>query len=229
MKTAIDILEMFTSPYSSREWMNRPFSLDGHTGATDGQCLILMKEKVKAAHISGETEAYVWGVIPKEKFEIKISLKELKEAIKKVPMIDELEYEDIECQCCDEEGEVEFAFSHGGREYHHDYECPICDGSGFELEAKEVPTGNMIMDPDCKIQFGPCEINHRFVARLVAVAEYEELDSVSLVSDIRHAGSPCLFKVGKTKVLVMPVLCGDNSFVIHHFEFSSIKNDNGRS
>ena len=216
-----EILKMFAGATEPRKWMQEPFTFDGYTGATDGYTMIVTEGEIKDfASLDVEYEKKVKGVIPAEVNSFNFLLTDIKSAAQKAPLVDEVKSQgkDVECKACHGIGDVEFTFVYNHREYETDADCPICDGSGFEEEEKQVPTGNKIPDPFSLIQFGPCRLQLRFIDRLIKVIEYENAESVSLVSAVDDWSSPCLFKVGKTKVLIMPTRHLFNDVVVHHFE-----------
>lgn len=216
-----EILKMYADPDGLRDWMKAPFTFDGYSGATDGVTLIFTKGEIADFQpLSQQDAVKVRNIIPPENVKIEILFSDLQEACSKAPLVDEMETkgEDIECKACDGEGEVEFEFSYNRQDFHHDFDCPVCDGSGYESEEKEVPTGNKIPDPDCLLQFGSTRLKLRYVDRLIKVSEHEKEPVASIVS---HSGpvSPILFKVGKTKILIMPVCPTEKDVVIHRFDF----------
>lgn len=213
-----EILELFVNPDEMLEWLRKPFLLNGHTGATDRCTMIIVKDRLSvAAQISEDREKEVWGALPTHVNDFKIQVGDLKAAVSEVPLIDEVEEEDIECEACDVEGEVEYTFDHRGKAYGGDFVCPVCNGFGY-TGTKETPTGKKVPDPNCVIQFGPCRLAAKYVSRLIKVAEFEGLETVSIVSTMSHAGCPVLFKVGETKVLIMPRTHEENDVVMRKFE-----------
>lgn len=214
-----EILELFVGD-DCREWMKEPFTFDGYTGATDGHALIVTEGEIKDyTALDEEFSKKVKNVIPQEVNRFPFLLADLKKSLEKAPLVNETKSEgkDVECKACLGSGEVEFTFEYKGREYETDADCPICDGIGFEEEEKQVPTGNKIPDPDCLIQFGSCRLKLMYIDRLVKVIEYENTESVSIVSAIDDWSSPCLFKVGKSRILIVPCAHSDDDVIIDKF------------
>ena len=63
------------------------------------------------------------------------------------------EYKD--CTECNGEGEVEWEYMDSlGKTHLQDFDCPICGGSGYAEQLKEIKTGRMIPDLRTTIGFG---------------------------------------------------------------------------
>ena len=213
-----ELLQLFVSYNPYREWMFEPFTVKGHTGATDGSIILLMEGEYRDyTALSEEYSERVFQVIPPENLNFPIPVADLVGALSRTPEIEEVTYQDQECDACDGDGEVEWEFDHKHRSYNMEYECPVCKGSGNSPDQKETTTGLLIMDPEAVIQIKECRLLVGYIEKLLKVAEFHLADEVVLVSQTGPS-SPSLFKVATTRVLIMPRMHGDKDTVVHRFE-----------
>jgi hypothetical protein len=215
----INILQVFTAGTDEgREWMRKPFTTERGTGATDGHALILIEDLLEGVDPYPGPENTLDSIIPQENIKINFTIHQIRQAIGKASLIDETTYlgEDKECGACKGEGEVGWEFYYKGKTHYEDHDCPVCWGDGKESIAKKVPTGKKIRDPEAIIQFIDSRIALKYVENLIRVAEYEQTERVSLVSQIDPLKGN-LFKVNQTIVLIMPLSPNDYDVVVHHF------------
>jgi hypothetical protein len=137
-----------------------------------------------------------------------IYLSQLKEAFSKAPLLDDYDETEVECSACYGEGEVEYEFSHGRKDYTIESECPVCEGQGVIIGKSDKPNGKKIIDYTKLITIGNSTFNIERLQDVVKVAELLGVKNISLV----FQGKPSqgnLFKVGDAEILIMPVMPSD--------------------
>ena len=84
----------------------------------------------------------------------KVTLKAIKGALAKLPMVEEEEIEDVDCDECDGSGKVECEYSDNqGATHEVMADCPICFGTGY-VDGTPKKTGKMIADFSTPIKLG---------------------------------------------------------------------------
>lgn len=135
-----DLLQ-FTSNNAAEEYINHVFRQDGYVVATDGHIMLRIPvgDVVNGDAIAEQSLPHVKSVIPTA-FDkpTTLSIKKIKNAIKKAPMVDAQE----ECPECGGGGTVIWTYEGTNKDYEHEFRCPCCRGSGY------IPTtGDKVPDP----------------------------------------------------------------------------------
>lgn len=122
----------------------------------------------------------------------KVTLKAIKDALAKLPMVEEEEIEDVDCDECDGSGEVEYEYvDKGGSTHEVTADCPICFGSGY-VEGEPKKTGEMVVDFSTPIKLGEA---YFMGYRLDILAQAMELLGLETLTMTHHGG----FGVGRAK------------------------------
>lgn len=144
-----DLLSMFVSKDNDRRtpWIIGPYIVGEYVCATNSyQIIRISKEYLSAA----KEKEYKKNVAEKDivwpdfKERNKVTIGQIKEAIERIPLIEEVEKEEIETECpeCNGSGEVTWTYTaDNGEEFERRFECPVCDGNGEITEHREIKTG----------------------------------------------------------------------------------------
>lgn len=121
-----------------------------------------------------------------------VTLKAIKDALAKLPMIEEEEIEDVDCDECDGSGKVECEYvDKGGSTHGVTADCPICFGTGY-VEGEPKKTGEMVVDFSTPIKLGEA---YFMGYRLDILAQAMELLGLETLTMTHHGG----FGVGRSK------------------------------
>lgn len=122
----------------------------------------------------------------------KVTLKAIKDALAKLPMVEEEEIEDVDCDECDGSGEVEYEYvDKGGSTHEVTADCPICFGSGY-VDGAPKKTGKMVVDFSTPIKLGEA---YFMGYRIDILAKAMELLGLETLTMTHHGG----FGVGRAK------------------------------
>lgn len=145
-----------------------------------------------------------------------VTLKAIKDALAKLPMVEEEEIEDVDCGECDGSGEVECEYiDDNGVTHEVTTDCPICFGSGYVDGAKK--TGKMVVDFSTPIKLGEA---YFMGYRLDILAQAMELLGLETLTMTHHGGfgvgraKACEFQADGVRFLLAPVLVDDVSNAI---------------
>lgn len=123
---------------------------------------------------------------------VKVTLKAIKGALAKLPMVEEEEIEDVDCDECGGSGNVECEYvDKGGSTHKVTADCPICFGSGY-VEGEPKKTGKMVADFSTPIKLGEA---YFMGYRLDILAQAMELLGLETLTMTHHGG----FGVGRAK------------------------------
>lgn len=195
-----EIINQFHVPGSDREIISKPYSVDDYVIATEGQMLLMApKSRFKNSYDVAPmtTASKLKSVIPEQKLQAKISVKELYEKIDAIEK--DKVYNHADCEPCDGWGQVDWEFYHNGKTYREQFDCPICDGSGEgEIESTEIIYG---FHKKCKI--GANGFTIQLLEKILKLAIHLELDEMILLTNEQR--KPALFLLGDVKIMLMPV------------------------
>ena len=146
-----------------------------------------------------------------------VTLKAIKNALAKLPLVEEEEIEDVECEECDGSGEVECEYvDKGGATHEVTADCPICFGSGY-VEGEPKKTGEMTVDFSTPIKLGEA---YFMGYRLDILAQAMKLLGLERLTMTRHGGygivygKACELQADGVRFLLAPMLVGDAPNVI---------------
>lgn len=146
-----DLLAIFVANDNDRRvpWIIGPYIMGEYVCATNSyQIIRISKEYLSAA----KEKEYKKNVAEKDivwpdfKERHKVTIGQIKEAIERIPVIEEVEKEEIETECpeCNGRGEVTWTYTtDNGEEFERRFECPVCDGNGEITEYREIKTGKI--------------------------------------------------------------------------------------
>ncbi len=147
----------------------------------------------------------------------KVTLKAIKDALAKLPMIEEEEIEDVDCDECDGSGEVEYEYvDKGGSTHEVTADCPICFGSGY-VEGEPKKTGEMVVDFSTPIKLGEA---YFMGYRLDILAQAMELLRLETLAMTHHGWygvgyeKACELQADGVRFMLAPMLVEDIHNVI---------------
>lgn len=183
-----------------------PYLKNGYVCATEAHILI----RIKAETLNGEYKEIQSCNIdwPTDNCNFIVSLQDIEKALSNIPQVEEEEQigEDIYCEECDGEGEVEWEYQNkNGRYYHEEHTCPVCLGSGYSARAKYKKTGRMIPDEEYHVGIRHIVIKAKY---LEILAKAMRLIGVEEVRCVHQAPArPCIFRVDDNiEIIIMPCL-----------------------
>ena len=208
----ITLLNKFKSNDGRSDWMNKPFNVGSKTVSTNAYILISTPLQEGFDDLSNKTKGvYPMGYI----MDKKISVSELKEKINAFPKVDCFDKQEKECDACSGNGDVDFEFSHNGKYYESNQDCPVCDGSGVFNTVSKQPNGKKELDYNKFFGIGNSVFNVLRIEELLEVAETLKSDEITLVNQTQ-ANKASLFKIKEVEVLLMPTRCNDLSNVVQN-------------
>ena len=122
----------------------------------------------------------------------KVTLKAIKDTLAKLPMVEEEDMEDVNCDECDGSGEVECEYiDNNGVTHEVMADCPICFGSGY-VDGAPQKTGKMVVDFSTPIKLGEAYFMGYRLDILAQAMEFLGLETLTMT---HHGG----FGVGRAK------------------------------
>ena len=85
------------------------------------------------------------------------TLADINKALDSCPLVDEVLIEENEEKCkeCDGTGEVKWEYTDDNLHRHfHNFDCPVCGGSGVITSKKEIHTGKKVHDENAIVKIG---------------------------------------------------------------------------
>ena len=146
-----------------------------------------------------------------------VTLKAIKDALAKLPMVEEEEIEDVECGECDGSGKVECEY-HDNQGSTHEVmaDCPICFGTGY-VDGTPKKTGEKVVDFRTPIKLGKA---YFMGYRLDILAQAMELLGLETLTMTHHGGygigkgRACELQADGVRFFLAPVLVDDAPNVI---------------
>lgn len=147
----------------------------------------------------------------------KVTLKAIKDALAKLPMVEEEEIEDVDCDECGGSGKVECEYvDKGGATHDVTADCPICFGTGY-VEGEPKKTGKMVVDFSTPIKLGEA---YFMGYRLDILAQAMELLRLETLAMTHHGGygvgyeKACELQADGVRFMLAPMLVEDIHNVI---------------
>lgn len=199
----------FTNPNEEfNEFMRRPFlyELDGKNVAvaTDGIVLCIAKDGCpNVGELTSTRKPNIERVIPPEKCDSLLSLKDVYEALAKVPMV-----HDNECPECGGEGQVRYEY-YCESDYTTDYktfDCPYCSGRGL-VEDSQAP---LVYDTAYAVSINNQTFYPKSIKRLADILTGLELTYVPYCVNVAMH----LMKIETEQYIILLSGCIDNGKTI---------------
>lgn len=204
-ETYREILELAINKSEMRRWMLNPVNAFGRTHATDGYSVVTVPEIGEFENV----ESKMKNVYPIEpNMNKQYSVAEIQAALDKMPKVNVYSEEKVKCDACNGDGEVEYEFSHKGKDYQTDVECPICEGDGFIMQESSTVIGQDY-NYDYAVKIGICGMHIKRIKLLLDIAEKVGSDMVELLNQTEphHAN---LFRISDVEIIAMPVSLYEN-------------------
>ncbi len=209
-KTALaNVFQLFYSTDEMRPGMLNPFVVGNKTYATDGYTLVSCdNEKIDFEFQNNEKPLNVESVIPEPNTSEIINLDHID--WDSLMLTDETisDGNDVECGNCDGVGTCEETCFYKRKSYNYEYECPVCDGSGYEEESKQIPTGNKTFGSYDLIKFKEA---HFYATKFYKIKKVKDLlgGDIELIFYAAF-NKPVMVRVGVVEILIMSTInCSD--------------------
>lgn len=208
-----DVFSLFYGNDLLRPVMLSPFIVDEYTYATDAYTLVRCKsENIDFEWQNSEKPLNIKSVIPDENTLELIDIDSIDwgSLMNKDETIGD--GNNVECGHCKGEGSVDDDFFYKGKFYSFEYECPVCDGSGYEEEEKQIPTGNKTFGSNDMVRF---KDTHFYATRFYKLKKVKDLigGKIELISyNANKIG--VLFRIGILDILIMPCIYNSEDYVV---------------
>jgi len=207
-----------------RDWMQTPFTIGNDVYSTDAHSIIKVPKESVGMFDDCKEERNRKVVLNLFDFApekiMTINVQGLKDAIGKIPLVDEVLNENKEGKCkeCSGSGEVQWEYEG----HYNDFDCPICEGDGTLTESQKNKTGKKVKDENYFIDFNCSRIRTYMIEELINIAWLLKTEVIEVI----HQTAPNKgigFKVGIAQIVMMPILQTDEHNIIHRFESMSEK------
>ena len=204
-----------------RRTLQKPFFDGKNVCATDCYWLIRVKPEAYGLIPAEGPKSIELNYLPKP---LILSVKRLDKAIRdNCHFVDEEEEvsPEVRCEECCGTGEVEWEYRDSDFELHtHDFECPICDGTGVKEESVKRKTGRKVLELQSEyISINNVNFDSYRLLRLVELCDelgIEELEITALENS-----RACCFKLNEDcEFILMPVML---DYSMNDFIVSKIK------
>ena len=199
-----DCFSIFCSKEIFRPVFQNPFELGDKTYATDSYTLIRCNSNKIDFKFENKHELLpvnAESVIPKINTSEVINLDNI-DWVSLMSADETISDEnEVECGHCDGEGTYSDNLHYKGKWYDFEYECPVCDGSGYEEEEKQIPTGKKTFPQNAVIQFKDVYINANYFYKLRKVKDLLN-HNIELISYGTQQNG-ILFRIDFVEILLM--------------------------
>jgi len=207
-KKYLSILNHFTDP--ERNWMSALFTAGKWLGATDAHTCALVENWGLEAPDQMEN---LKVLLPFEyEMKKKFSVADLAKRTDSIPF-KIAEIEDFKCGACDGDGEVEFEFNFGSKNYTTKDTCPICNGTGEDKTNRKLKRGDRIYPSSHAIQIEKSILKARDVDLLINIARKLEESEITLIKQ-GFINNKNYFKIGEFIIIILPIQIGHEEYTI---------------
>lgn len=203
-----NVFSLFTGFDGLRQWMSKPFEQDGFIYATDSMVLIRISKSIINEVFDSIEKPICQSIIPSSNCSELISVNNIdfeqyKTENELIESVDEKE-----CGLCDGSGKMTESYYHNGKYYEATFDCPVCDGTGYEERSRMIPSGKLTFNSSIRIRIKDNLFDLKRFYKLVEVKQLINCD-IYLIhnpSDLHGA----LFKVGDFEILLMPTSANES-------------------
>lgn len=160
IKNETELLEMFTAGDDVRAFTYVPFfhPVYNEVWATDGHVIIrIIPDRLNKHYepVKGCEELKLPKVL--KPCHLSCTYKAIRQALDACPLVDDVVTEENEedCKECGGMGKVGWEYTDDNLHTHyHDFDCPVCDGSGVIKHKLETHTGKKVYDEKAIVKIG---------------------------------------------------------------------------
>lgn len=208
-----EVFYLFCATDAFRPVMLNPFIVGNKTYATDAYTLVRCdNSKIEFSFINNEKPLNVEGVMPSLNISEIINIDNIDWA--SFMTLEETigDGVDIVCGNCKGEGDCDGSDFYKGKHYEYEYECPVCHGSGFEVEENQIPTGNKTFRSNDVVRFKNVDFYAKRFYKLKKVKDLigGDIELISYNEDRKGV----MFRIGIVEILLMPCVNNDDEHVI---------------
>ena len=181
-----NVFEIFVSDDSNPQ-LQKPFLVDDFTVACDSHALI-WKNGVENIEIGTPSESVVRAtkgyILSFPLLTKMLSVQDFEKAIEYAPKKEgfNLSGEDVICKDCQGEGSVEFSYysSVKRQDFYEEKDCPVCDGSGYTSQKREIPNGEFFTDLDSELEILANPYRMKMVHQLISLMKETNQNQIQL-------------------------------------------------
>lgn len=210
-----ELFKIFCGTDEIRPKMLLPFEFDGKIYATDAHKLIRCDKSILEFELTNTYPPLnCASVIPKTNCNRVVKTKfEDFDIFKTADAFDKFG-EDIKCNECDGEGEVEWDYKNHSKTD----DCPICSGSGYSSEVRFVKNGKKTFENLAYLTVDGVFFN---INVFKSIFEAQKIIGDEIVSlNICTKTNPALFKIGNYEFVIMPILNTDYDIPLLELSFT---------
>lgn len=191
IKDEVKLLNKFCDVFHVKPLLRTPFlnTEYNEVWSTNGYVFIGINPDILAKEYPKRKLSFPKLEFPCEKT---ITMKALNKAFESCPMVDEEEViEDaVECEECDGSGMVYWEYTdNNGHTHEHEYDCPVCDGTGEIEPCKTRKTGKKIIVENTIIEVGNAHIFAKRLQVLKTAMELLNVDTVKMTHNDPKGGN----------------------------------------
>lgn len=207
------IFSLFCSSDPIRISLTNPFAIDDFTYATDAHALVRCKsDKIDFDYKSEGIPPSADKIIPQPNTSEIINIDSVDWAALMTEDETINDNNDVVCGNCNGEGTLGDNLSYKGKFYDFEYQCPVCEGAGFEEMSKQIPTGNKTFKEMDMVKLKDIYFYARNLYRLKKVKDLIGGE----VELVYHQGpyKAAMFKVSFLEIVIMPCHAQDDEYVV---------------
>jgi hypothetical protein len=203
--TKVDIFNMFVDKSNLDIRFKHPFIYEGYAYSTDRSAAIRCKQSEVDFEITNPTDIPKVSNVFKNQSDVsKISFKNLNfDKFKDFPET-QCVGEDIYCSTCNGEGEVEWEFDR----YTKEFDCPECNGSGYESNKRLVPTGKNTFG-NYAVEINQAALDIKYLYNLHLISKFN--NQPIIITKISDLNKQVNFRTGIFEIVIMPILISEYS------------------
>jgi len=201
-------LHNLTAISEYKSWQMTPFTIENNVYSTNGYFLLKVPKKKVIYYEECENKKRKRKII--EYFELKtqkvyeeIKVSELKDAINKIPLVDEsVDHREVNsCSKCEASGWVEWEYE----EYIKEMDCPVCEGTGKMVKTRKEKTENKVIAEGYYISLNKSIFRSEIIETLINITEILKINHIDLISQTLP-NKEIIFKIGVCELIIMPVI-----------------------
>jgi len=204
LKNETKVFELFIDKKHMREEFRTPIAQGNFVFATDSYSLIKVSRHCVSGNYPRLDEPDITNNFIPTDTEIAVKICELEDLLSSVEMVEEVETTGnfVNCNECDGDGTVEWEY----KAWTNDFDCPVCNGSGYSQKPRERKTGRMIPDYYCKVRLGNKYIQAKKIKILIDMMELLGIYTVMMRYNKNLPNQQYFFYFDiNTEVLMMPI------------------------